>query len=72
MPGMFIVSTRTNWRPGDSALFVTEDLKEAEGWIVKGSDDSQHGAKFYLYKVEAVPVMQYTVVREVRGDVWDG
>lgn len=67
---MFITSRSSNWNPGKAFLNASETIEEAEEWL-KGRHD-EDGDQFFLYMVQTIPQLKYTVVHEVRGDIWDG
>lgn len=69
---MFIASRREDWIFGMTTLGSAETIEEMEEWVQEYTSDEEDGSKLFIYKVDCAPVMQYTVIHEVRGDSWDG
>lgn len=69
---MFIASRREDWNIGLLILWTAETIEEMEGWVKDYALEGEDGSKIFVYWVDPVPAMQYTVIREVRGDSWDG
>lgn len=69
---MFITSRSSDWTPGKAFLNVSETIEKAEEWLKGHSSNDVDGAELFTYMVQTVPQLKYTVVHEVRGDIWDG
>lgn len=69
---MFVARRQEYWNPLQGFLHFTDTIEEMERWVQDYTADEEDGAKLFVFKVDYAPVMQYTVIREVRGDAWDG
>ena len=69
---MFIASRREDWAFGMMVLGSAETIEEMGDWIADYILEEEGGSKVFVFKVDYAPVMQYTVIQEVRGDAWDG
>lgn len=70
---MFIATRRPDWAPiMGQVLGARETIEEMESWVATYMEEEPDGDRMYIYKVDVLPVMKYTVVHEIRGDAWDG
>lgn len=70
---MFVANRRPDWAPiMGQVLGARETIEEMESWVATYMEGEPDGNQMYIYKVDFLPVMKYTVVHEIRGDAWDG